>query len=101
MICVSILTDCLWLQAIVSVLGDAEAKKAWHAVILQQQGHRDAAEKALGLGLGIGPVIEEGDEEPSDQPSALRGRLETALLQKEEEESAKRKARRQMFLLQE
>ncbi len=74
-----------------------DAKMAWRAVILQQQGHRQEAERALGDNAKrwteqvakVAPKIEQ-----------LRDHVITSIEEREEQEKARRKARRQMFLMQ-
>lgn len=71
---------------------------AWHAVILKEQGHREEAERALGIdakrwteqaGSKVAPKIED-----------IGAHIMAAYSAKEEEEKARRQARRQMFLMQ-
>jgi hypothetical protein len=74
-----------------------DAKTAWHAVMLQQQGHRQEAERALGVNAKrwteraatVSPKMEE-----------LVDHLIASIQEREEQEKARRKARRQMFLMQ-
>jgi hypothetical protein len=71
--------------------------RAWHAVILKEQGHREEAERALGIDAKrwteqagtVAPKIEH-----------LGDHIMAAFRAKEEEENARRQARRQMFLMQ-
>lgn len=74
-----------------------DAHQAWYAVILDQQGHREEAEQALGA------EAKRWSEQAADVPVTTQqvGEQVLALFQKrEQEEQAKRRARRRMFLLQ-